>query len=185
MMPNKKSQNAMKTDFRRLIASFAILNGKKEAKGNAGERFAKNWFERMDIEYYPLPQSIGTIPLSLSRLGGKRPDFAVALKDSESLVYIDAKFHQTNNVTEFVLEESEINRFVIFRDWVRDECGDDGDRNIIIMLYPIELKGDRFVWIHIDDLVEGELAEIDGKPARKVSLLGRDGAWYDNVADGA
>lgn len=175
----------MKTALRRLIANFAKAGGSKEAAGNAGELFARKWFEREGMEYFRFPQSKGTKPHSLAARGGKRPDFAVALRNVDSLVYVDAKFHMTNDLTEFVLAESELEQFREFRIWVKDECGDDGDRDVLFMLYPKEINGDRFVWVHLDEFSDAELVVIADEPARKLSLIGREGLWVDNVARGA
>jgi hypothetical protein len=175
----------MKTELRRLVAHFAKSDGSKEAAGRAGELFARKWFEREHVEYFRFPQSHGTKPSSLAALGGKRPDFAVAMQDVDSLVYVDAKFHRTNNLTEFVLEEAELNQFRAFREWIRDEYEDTGDRNVLFMLYPKENNGDKFVWVHLDEFSNAESVVLEGKPARKVSLKGRDGLWVDNVAIGA
>lgn len=175
----------MKTDLRRLVASFAKADGTKEAAGSAGELFARKWFERERIEYFRFPQSKGTKPLTLAARGGKRPDFAVAMQNVDSLVYVDAKFHKTADLTEFTLTEAELKQFREFRIWIRDECGDAGDRDVLFMLYPKEINGDRFVWVHLDEFSDAEAVLLEGEPARRLSLVGREGLWVDNVASGA
>jgi hypothetical protein len=174
----------MKTDLRRLVANFAKADGTNEAAGKAGELFARKWFERERMDYFRFPQSKGTKPFTLAARGGKRPDFAVAMRDVDSLVYVDAKFHKTNNLTEFILKEAELQQFRVFRTWIKDEYSDTGDRDVLFMLYPKEINGDRFVWVHLDEFSNAELVVFEGEPARKLSLIDREGLWVDNVASG-
>ncbi len=174
----------MKTDLRRLVANFA-KRGNREDKGRAGELFARKWFEQKNLDYFPLPQTPDTMPSSLASCGGKRPDFAVALEDDDSVIYVDAKFHATGGLESFTLEERELQKFVGFREWVENECGDHGERDVIFMLFPIELNGDRFVWIHLDEMLQATKTELEGKPARTILLSGRDGLWVDCVTSGA
>jgi hypothetical protein len=175
----------MKTKLRRLVANLAKADGGKEAAGNAGELFARKWLESESIDYFRFPQSKGTKPPTLTARGGKRPDFAVVMQDDNSLVYIDAKFHQTNNLTEFTLTEAELTQFREFRNWIRDEYHDEGDRDVLFMLYPKENNGDQFVWIHLDEFSSAETVDFHGEPARKLSLQDRGDLWVDNVKSGA
>ncbi len=168
----------MNAKLRRLAANLLKAGGSREQKGDFGERLAKEWFERKGITYYRFPQTPETMPISLARAGGKRPDFAVELSDSESLIYVDAKFHKTNGAKEFVLEELEISKFEAFMNWSKVELGDDGDRDVIFMVYPQELSGDRFVIVHLDELLSGERVSLHGLPARRVTLQDRSDAWF-------
>jgi hypothetical protein len=173
----------MKTDLRRLVAEFA-KRGKREDKGRAGELFATKWFERERLDYFHFPQTPDTMPATLRACGGKRPDFAVSIGEGKPLVYIDAKFHRTNNCTEFALEDAELRQFEQFRSWAQTEFKDDGERDVILMLYPQERNGDAFVWIHLDEMLNGMPCTIEGKAAKKVSLLDREGLWIDHVLSG-
>ncbi|WP_133166905.1 hypothetical protein [Solimicrobium silvestre] len=144
------------------------------------ERWAREWFDHKGYDHFDFPQTPGTMPISLSKCGGKRPDFAFSLNENESLVYVDAKFHATNNITEFGLTVEELKKYEAFKKWALNELQDDGERDIILMLYPQELNGDRFTWILLDELLAEEDTIIDGKPAKKASLLGREDFWIGN-----
>ena len=166
----------MTPKLRQLAASLTKSAGRKE-KGEFGERLAKEWFERHGLNYFRFPQTPEEMPRSLARMGGKRPDFAVSFGEGESLVYMDAKFHQTNNVTEFVIEEDELAKFSVFRQWALEELGDDGDRDVYLLVYPQELNGDRFVFLHLEDLRTGLPTVLNEKPARKVLI--EAGLWFN------
>jgi len=165
-----------KTRVRLLAGKLATIGTLKD-RGDFGEVRAKQWFERQGLEYFFWPQAREDMPRSLARKGGKRPDFAVDFGDE--LVYIDAKYHLTNDLTEFSLEDEELQKLSVFRDWIREEYGDEGERDVVFMLYPIELSGERFVFIHLNEMIQGEPTVVRGKPGRKVPLLGREETWFD------
>jgi hypothetical protein len=101
------------------IAAELAKAGSRELKGEFGEQRAMKWFERHGYDYYRFPQTVKTMPKSLARRGGKRPDFAVDF--GGDMVYFDAKFHLLPDATEFALEEVKLQKFLAFREWVRDE----------------------------------------------------------------
>ena len=170
----------MNSKLHRLVANIAKIDPNPSASGAAGELFARKWFEREGLEYFAFPQSQATKPSSLTQIGGKRPDFAVALLDGQPPVYVDAKFHQTKDGTEFSLEIAEFEKYMAFIQWVKQEGIDDGPIHILFMLYPKEFSGDKFVWIDLDEIAKGELVTINDKPVRKISLSDRDGLWVDS-----
>lgn len=174
-----ESSQESKRKLRRIVAEFA-KRGAKKIKGHIGEQWARKWFEHKGYDYFEFPQTPDTMPTSLSQCGGKRPDFALSLNRDESLVYIDVKFHATNNVTEFRLTIDELKKYEAFKEWAVNELQDDGERDIVLMLYPQELNGDRFTWILLDELLAGEDTIMDGKPAKRISLLDRDGLWIES-----
>lgn len=165
-----------KTKVRLLTANLA-KTGSREDKGNFGESRTLQWFERHGINYFRWPQTRETMPKSLARIGGKRPDFAAEL--GGELVYFDAKFHSIPDLQEFALEVEELQKFSVFREWIRDEFGDEGPRDVVLIVYPQELNGERFVIIHLDELLQGEPTTVGEKPALKVSLLNREETWFD------
>lgn len=174
----------MKHALRKLVAQMAISDRSPEAAGAAGERFAKHWFDTRGLEYYSIPQSPETMPSALAALGGKRPDFAVDFKGRDGVVYVDAKFHRTNELTQFAMTLEEINKYKALQAWDRSTFP-DGDReaDVIFILFPKELGSDAFVWVHLDEFANGVPTTIDGKPAIAVSLLDRDELWVDNRGD--
>jgi len=173
----------MKDEVRRLVANLAKLCNRKQSAGAAGELFARKWFEREGLEYFQLPQCQNTMPAELAKRGGKRPDFAVALNKSESAVYVDAKFHQTKDLTEFSLKVSELEKYKSFITWMHigRESNEPVD-DVLFMLFPKELNGDRFVWIHLDEFAKGTKTSLENEPALTVSLLDRAELWFDNCA---
>ncbi len=163
----------------RQVAGKLAAAGSREDKGNFGEARAKEWFERKNLDYFHWPQTKASMPLDLSHRGGKRPDFAVLFGDE--LVYFDAKYQDTANVTEFGLDDLEISKFLVFREWIRDTHQDGGARDVVLMVYPIELNGNRFVLIHLDEIRQGREGIVRGKPGRLVSLSDREDMWLDQV----
>ena len=161
----------------RILAGRLASAGTRTDKGDFGEIRAKQWFERHDVDFYHWPQSPEEMPSCLRLLGGKRPDFTITL--GSEAVYVDAKYHLTNDLTEFALEDVELAKFSAFRAWAHQNLGDTGDRDVVFMVYPIELSGQRFVVIHLDELLDGEPTVVRGGPGRKVSLAGRDETWFD------
>lgn len=161
----------------RLLAANLATAGSRHDKGNFGETRAKQWFERQKLTYWAIPQAREEMPRSLSRRGGKRPDFAVEV--GGEIIYFDAKFHETAGVTEFGLDDEELAKFTVFREWALEELEHTGPRDVILMVYPQELKGDKFVLIHLDEMLAGVTALVRQKPGRVVSLLDREGAWFD------
>lgn len=161
----------------RILGGRLAAAGTRQDKGDFGELRAKQWFERQKLDYFYWPQSRAEMPQSLARRGGKRPDFAVDFGDA--LVYIDAKYHATDGLTEFALEDVELQKFAAFREWIREEHGDEGERDVVLMVYPIELHGQRFVLIHLDELLSGQPKTVRQNPGRSVSLKDRDETWFD------
>lgn len=142
-----------------------------------GERLAKDWFQRHKLDFHHWPQRKDNMPKSLKLRGGKRPDFSVDL--GEELVHFDAKYQDTENLTAWGVEDEELGKFQVFREWFKDEYEDDGPREVVFILYPLELHGKRFVIIHLDEVLGGEQTIVRQKPGRKVSLVGRGDAWFD------
>jgi hypothetical protein len=161
----------------RLMAGRLAAIGSRTQKGDFGEQRAREWFARQGLDYFYWPQARETMPRRLAQMGGKRPDFAVDFGDA--LVYIDAKYHLTNGQTEFALENDELHKLSVFRDWVLDEYNDEGPRDVVFMLYPIELSGERFVLIHLDEMLSGAPTRIREAAGRKVSLMDRAETWFD------
>jgi hypothetical protein len=174
----------MKHELRRLIAHMAISDGSPEAAGAAGECFAKHWFAEHSLEYYCIPQSPETMPPALAAYGGKRPDFAVDFKGPDGVVYVDAKFHKTNGVTQFAMTVEEINKYKALQAWDRATSpGQLNDADVIFIVFPKELASDAFVWVHLDEFSRGTATTLDSKPAIAVSLLDRDELWVENRGD--
>jgi hypothetical protein len=167
--------------MRRLVANLTARGGTREEKGAFGERRAKEWLDRHKLEYYPMPQGKQEMPKTLAQKGGKRPDFMVSFGDGEPVVYMDAKYHQTNSVTEFILDQAELDKYVVFRAWMKDECGDDGDRQVFFLLYPHELCGERFLLVELEQMLAAESVTRDDKPARKLRISRDAGPWFDQT----
>lgn len=167
--------------MRRLVANLTAGSGTREEKGALGERRAKEWFDRHKLEYYALPQGRQEMPKTLAESGGKRPDFMVSFGDGESVVYMDAKYHQTSNVTEFVLDQAELDKYVAFRAWIKDECKDDGDRQLFFILYPHELSGERFLLVDLEEMLTAKSVTRDDKPARRLCISRDVGPWFDQT----
>ena len=163
----------------RLLAANMAKAGSLTDRGDFGEARAKQWFERNNLVYWAIPQGKKEMPRSLSLRGGKRPDFGVEMGDD--VVYFDAKFHETGGVTEFGIEDSELAQFTAFRQWALDELEHTGPRDVVLMVYPQELNGERFVLVHLDELLAGTPAIVRGNPGRKVSLVGREETWRNQV----
>lgn len=168
----------MNSKLRQLIANLAKANGKPDMAGDAGELFARKWFERERIEYFKLPQSIATKPVSLVRCGGKRPDFGIELSADEA-VFVDAKFHTTNGGIEFRMKISEIAAYRAFQCWMKDDEATVDTIDILFMIFPKEMNGDKFVWILLDEIEQGSDTTLGGEPAKSIPLTGRDYAWFD------
>jgi len=131
----------------RLLAGQLAKAGSIKDKGDFGEACAKAWFRQRGLDFFHFPQSPETMPTSLARRGGKRPDFAVELQTET--VYLDAKYHPTSSLTHFAIENSELEKLSQFRVWVKEDIGDHGAR------------------------------DVRDSPGRGISLLKRDGAWFD------
>lgn len=172
----------MDAKHRHLIAKIVSKHGNSKLKGDTGERFAKAWFDRKGIEYYYFPQTPETMPFSLKKICGKRPDFMIWYEPDSLVIYVDVKFLRTRHCTEFILEEVELNKYCAFRKWAQVECGDNGDRDILFMLYPQEHSGSCFTFIHLDEVLDAPLVSIKGKSARKVLLAGRQDLWFNQEA---
>jgi hypothetical protein len=164
--------------MRRLVANLTANSGTRNEKGELGERRAREWFDRHKIEYYAIPQGKNEMPMSLAQMGGKRPDFMISFGEGEPVVYMDAKFHNTSNVTEFVLEQSELDKYVAFRAWIKEEYGDDGDRQVFFILYPHELSGEQFLLIDLEEMLTAERVTREDKPARKLRISKDEGPWF-------
>ena len=174
----------MKYKLRRLVAYMAISDGSPEAAGAAGEAFAKHWFAARGLEYYCIPQSPETMVSDLSSLGGKRPDFAVDFGGPDGVIYVDAKFHKTEGLTQFAMTVEEIEKYKALQAWDRAKFPEqDQDADVVFIVFPKELASDAFVWVHLDEFSTGTPTTLDGKPAVAVSLLDRDELWVDMRGD--
>lgn len=162
----------------RLIATVAKTS-RNEEKGNTGEYLAREYFNSRSINFFPFPQSKGTKPESLKKIEGKRPDFAI--ETEEGLVYLDAKYHSTNNLTSFVLTEEEISQYHKLREWLLMEIGDDGNRLLIIMLFPQEYNGEKLILIPLNDFNDATNDTIGGKPAKRIDLKKYTVADWENT----
>lgn len=163
--------NSQNEKLRVLQAVFAARSSNKEWKKRIGEYAASIWLNQKSWDHFPINAEIYDKPESLTIIGGKRPDFCANINGE--IIYLDAKFHACLE-DEFYLEEFEIGQYVKWRDWVADELNDNGERDVIFMVFPHKDKATRFVFVHLDELIYGQsFMTSDGKPARKVSLHDR------------
>jgi hypothetical protein len=167
--------------FNVIAANIAKVNLSAKAAGDVGQALAVKWFRDAGLAFIEIEQSVHSKPKSLSNFGGKRPDFALCMNEGESVVYVDAKFHQTKNLTEFVLTETEIAEYAAFREWTLNEQIDVGDRDVFFMLFPKELYGNKFAWIHLEEIAGGQPTDLNGKDARRLDLTNRDDLWCLNL----
>lgn len=167
----------------RLLAGKLAAMGTRQDKGDFGETRAQQWFKSQGLDYFFWPQAREAMPRSLAHKGGKRPDFVVDF--GAEIVYIDAKYHVTSNLSEFSIEDTELQKLCVFRDWIREEYGDEGERDVVFMVYPLESSGQRFVLIHLDEMLSGWPTTVRGSPGHAISLIGRDETWFDQRQSGS
>ena len=162
---------------------FAKISKENETDaGNAGERFAEEWFKKQSFRYLKIPQSKSTKPKELIERNAKRPDFELLTDNEEQVMFMaDAKYHQTENCSSFTLSIDEINQYKAFKRWVLDECPDGSICEICFILFPKELNGERLVVIGLDEFESGVETVIgnEKKPALKIQLNDNN-LWFDN-----
>jgi hypothetical protein len=161
--------------WRVVNAAFAAKSTDKEWKKRVGESAATIWLDESRWNYFAIEAKIDDKPESLASMGGKRPDFCADI--SGELVYLDAKYHSCPN-DEFYLEEVEIAQYVKLREWLIT-LGDDGDRDIVFMVFPHRHSATQLVFVHLDELIHGQAFKTaKGISARKVTLCDRDSITF-------
>lgn len=92
----------------RLLAEKLSVQARRD-NGRLGEIVVESWLREVpQLEVEPLPQDKGTKKFLLPD-GGKRPDFAVEMDGD--VFFVDAKLHQTQGLSEFSLDITEIAEF--------------------------------------------------------------------------
>src|SRR5262249_55540721 len=99
--------------MQKLVAAVTASWGSKGEKGKLGEMRAKAWLVLQDLRYEEIPQSPETMPPKLKARGGKRPDFKMWINESGPVYYMDAKFHDTAELTAFHMEMDELRQYEI------------------------------------------------------------------------
>jgi hypothetical protein len=166
-----------KEKWRVTRAAIAATTNDNKWKKEVGESAATIWLDRNRWNYFAVNAQINDKPESLVAIGGKRPDFCAQIKGE--LIYLDAKYHSCPN-NEFYIEEDEIDQYVKLRKWLLIEQLDSGERDIIFMIFPQKHNATKLIFVHLDELILGEVFLTDrGKSAKKVRLDDRDNLTFE------
>ena len=147
--------------------------------GEDGEKLADKWLRRHGWTYQPVDQGIASLAPELREYGGKRPDFVALDKSSRDLLLLDAKYHSTDDGRVFRLSDPELDQYRRLKAFAEDFHG-DGAVWVLFMLFPKEYDGQKLVWVDLEEFDSAPIFEGWAQPARELTLLHREGLWFDN-----
>ncbi|MEH0689234.1 hypothetical protein H4F17_09190 [Vibrio cholerae] len=150
----------------RTIKDDPVLSGKE------GERLAVECCEKVGISLCTVNQMPDTFPEELKSYGGKRPDFIVDTDMQKLVAVIDAKYHQTNDLEDFTLQNEELDKYSGLKTFLKDLSG-EVEVWVIFMVFPKEASGQSYTVIELEEMLLGEDSTLAGKPAKKVTLEGK------------
>lgn len=146
--------------------------------GEDGEDYARKWLENEQWDFVYIEQGKTDLSERLKAYGGKRPDFIIET-DSNSFILLDAKYHSTEDCTSFTLTDCEIGKYRALKQFlINENIGYTFE--VIFMVFPKEKDGKRFVFVSLDEFDKGECVTLASENATKISLLNRDGLWFDS-----
>lgn len=146
--------------------------------GEDGEEYARKWLENSGWDFEFVEQGKNTLSESLKKHGGKRPDFIIKA-ESKTCIFLDAKYHLTQNCTSFTLTDFEIGKYRALQQFSKDNFSDH-TFEVVFMVFPKEKDGKRFTFVSLDEFNNGESTSLRSKDATKISLENRDDLWFDN-----
>jgi hypothetical protein len=143
------------------------------SSGRAGEYFTEVLLKQLHIKYEKWPQEILPLSKSMSRHGGKRPDFiaSISINDKLTTLLIDSKYHKTKNCTEFYLSDDEISKYTGLINYFLSEYSGTSFE-FCFLLFPKEDSGRSYYTITLEDFIDAEISEKNGAQGRKINLTG-------------
>lgn len=136
--------------------------------GQDGEEYANNWLTAVGWDFITVEQGIDTLSQKLKEYGGKRPDFIIK-HDDKTFIFLDAKYHSTENCTFFTLTDCELGKYRSLKSFFEKEYP-NYIFEVIFMVFPKEENGKRFIFVGLDEFVHGECTTLASKDARKVNI---------------
>ena len=85
---------------------------------------------------------------------------------------MDSKYVMTGGQKHFAMEEAEIHKYQILREYAKEKW-EISAVDVIFLVLPAERKGTEMLWIPLDELVDCAQITSDGKAGRRISLIGR------------
>lgn len=119
--------------------------------GKDGETFARLWLEKEQWGAVSVDQAIGSKSDELINAKAKRPDFVCM--SSEYIIWLDAKYHSTSNLTQFAMSIAELRQYSCMKAlstaWYPSLKSD-----IFFMLFPKEEDGKRLVFVDLEEFYD-------------------------------